>query len=68
MRNPAALIGSSEACRILGISRSTLTYWQLTGRLVPVQSLESGSGRTSQHLWRRTDVEALAASRAEATA
>ena len=63
MRTPAALIGSSEACRILGIPRSTLTYWQLTGRLVPAQSLESGTGRTSQYLWNRADVEALAVSK-----
>jgi predicted site-specific integrase-resolvase len=60
MTTTAALIGSSEVCRILGISRSTLTYWMLTGRIVPAQSLESGSGRTSQHLWARSDVEALA--------
>lgn len=58
MTSPAAeLIGAREACQVAGISRSTLTYWMLTGRLRPAQTIPGPSGRASSHLFARADVE-----------
>ena len=51
----ADLIGAREACEIAGISRSTLTYWMLTGRLTPVHRLP---GATGALLFLRAEVEA----------
>jgi predicted site-specific integrase-resolvase len=54
------LIGSAEACELLGgIDRSTLSRWVAFGKLTPAQQLP---GRNGAFLFRRTDVEALAAS------
>jgi len=56
------LIGSSEACQILGIKRSTLSRWASEDlkpearKLTPAQRL-SPRGPV---LWKRSEVEALA--------
>lgn len=60
---PRDLIGAREACQIIGISRSTLTYWMLTGRLEPAQTID-GPDRAVAHLFDRAAVERLAAERA----
>jgi predicted site-specific integrase-resolvase len=51
------LIGTVEACRILGIDRSTLSRWvnHREPKVRPVMQL-SGDGRM---LFRRADVDAL---------
>jgi len=67
MKTPA-LISSAQACQALGISRSTLTYWILTGRLTPAQTLEAPSGRNTQYLFDPADVDRLARERAQVTA
>lgn len=50
------LIGSKEACQILGKDRATLSRWVATGRLVPAVQLP---GPTGAFLFHRNDVEAL---------
>lgn len=58
MPRPTDLISSSEACRILGIERSTLVRWvQLRRHIRPALKLDGPSGA---YLYRRRDVEALA--------
>lgn len=57
------LIGSTEALGILEIDRSTLSRWVAAGRLTPVTRLSGGA-----FVFRKTDVESLAAERAEPTA
>lgn len=37
--NPPELIGSAEACALLGIDRSTLSRWVKDGRLTPTTKL-----------------------------
>lgn len=55
---PNDLIGSAEACELLGgIDRSTLSRWVAFGKLAPAQQLP---GRNGAFLFRRADVEALA--------
>ena len=58
------LIGSAEACRILRIHPATLTRWAAAGTLKPAHKLP---GKNGAYLFRRADVEALVAERAEAT-
>ena len=48
------LIGTTEACRILGASKSTLYRYEAAGKLTSVQYVEGGKKR-----WRRAEVEAL---------
>lgn len=55
----ADLIGSTEALGILGIDRSTLSRWVAAGRLTPTTRLSGGA-----FVFRRPEVEALAAARA----
>lgn len=57
------LITSREACDLLGISRGTLTYWILKGKVEPAQTLAGPAGAASQHLWDRAEVAALALTR-----
>lgn len=59
MAQTVALIGSREACRILGVDRSTLTRWVQAGRLYPAGRLEGGA-----YLFDPTAIEALAVERA----
>lgn len=51
------LVGSQEACRILGKDRATLSRWVALGRLTPAVQLP---GKTGAFLFNRVDVEALA--------
>lgn len=58
------LIGSAEACELLGgIDRSTLSRWVAFGKLSPAQRLP---GRNGAFLFLRSDVEALANDTAKA--
>ena len=59
-----ALIGSREACERLGISRSSLNYWMLTGRIQPAQTIPGPNARVATHLWDLDVVEQLASERA----
>jgi hypothetical protein len=58
--NQTELISSREACEILGIARSTLTYWMLTGRIEPVQTIPGPGTKAVSHLFDRQTVEQLA--------
>lgn len=54
-----SLVGSTEARELLGgIDRSTLVRWVQLGRIKPAQKLPGPNGA---YLFRRRDVEALAA-------
>lgn len=55
------LIGSTEACRILGIERSTLVRWVQMKWLKPASKLPGPNGA---YLYRRAEIERLAAQRA----
>lgn len=69
MTTPApTLVSSREACQILGISRSTLTYWILTDSLRPAHTLTSASGRATQHLFELEEVRRAAQSRTQPAA
>jgi excisionase family DNA binding protein len=48
------LIDTSEACRILGTSKTTLYRYEDAGRLTSVQYVDGGKKR-----WHREQVEAL---------
>ncbi|MEA1795150.1 helix-turn-helix domain-containing protein [Rhodococcus sp. IC4_135] len=54
-------IGSTEACRLLDVSRATLTRWAKSGVITPAMQLP---GRNGALLFKRDDVEKLAAQRA----
>lgn len=58
-----ALIGSTEASRLLDIDKATLSRWVTSGILHPVHKLP---GRNGAYLFRRADIENLAAERASA--
>jgi len=60
------LMSSREACEALGIKRSTLTYWMLTGRISPAQTIP-GPNRAASHLFSADDVERLSAQRTPET-
>lgn len=55
------VIGTSVACTILGVDRSTVIRWVQSGALQPVQKLGPGTGA---YLFDREAVEALLAERA----
>jgi predicted site-specific integrase-resolvase len=61
MSTESDLIGSTEAFKLLGIDRSTLLRWREAGLLTEVHRLEGPNGA---YLFRRADVEKLAAERA----
>lgn len=54
------LIGTVEAAELLGVERSTLTRWVQLGRIAEATKLPGSRGA---RLFRRSDVEALAADR-----
>jgi len=56
------LIGSAEACQILQIDRSTLSRWVKFGDVDPAMRLSERGAM----LFRRADVERLAAERSSA--
>ena len=55
--NHTDLIGSAEACRILGRDKATLSRWIGDGRLTPVHQLP---GKNGAYVFRRADVDTLA--------
>jgi hypothetical protein len=60
MHKPSDLIGSAEACRVLGdIDRSTLSRWVQLGKLKP--AMRVGDGKRAAFLFHRRDVEKYAA-------
>lgn len=64
MPTPSDLVASFEACQILGgIERSTLVRWVQAGRIKPAAKLPGANGA---YLYRRRDLERLAAKRAAA--
>ncbi len=54
------MIGSKEACRILGIDKATLSRWVTAGQLTPVHKLP---GRNGAYLFDRTNIQGLASAR-----
>ncbi|MBK6602361.1 MAG: helix-turn-helix domain-containing protein [Betaproteobacteria bacterium] len=58
MAQVTELIGSSDACRILGRDKATLSRWVRDGRIRP--AIRSGGHRNSAFLFHRADVEDLA--------
>jgi excisionase family DNA binding protein len=54
-------VGASEAARLLGVDRSTVTRMVLRGQLEPLMRL---SGSTGAYLFRAADITALAEMRA----
>lgn len=57
------LIGTSEAMRILGVSRATLSRWAGAGKIATAGKLEGDRGAL---IFRLDDVEAMAVSLASA--
>lgn len=58
------LIGSAEACELLGIDRATISRWVAAGRLTPAIELP---GRTGTRLFKRADIQALVTEREQAS-
>ena len=52
------LIGSAEACRILGVSRATLTRWAKAGRL---HAIPTGTAANAALIFDRAEVERVKA-------
>lgn len=57
------LIGSTEATRLLRVDKATISRWVASGTLTPAAKLP---GRNGAFLFRRADIESLAAERASA--
>lgn len=55
------LIGSAEARKILQVDKSTLSRWVAAGTVTPIKRF---AGRTGAMIFRRGDIEKLAAVRA----
>ena len=49
---------SAEACRMLGISRRTLTNWIASGKVKPTWT---APGENGQHSWSRLNIVKIAA-------
>ena len=60
---PNDIIGSTEACTILVVDKSTLSRWVAAGRITPVARLPRKNGAL---IFNRSDIDALAAERATA--
>jgi predicted site-specific integrase-resolvase len=56
MPTPPDLIGSAEACELIGVDRSTLSRWVTLGKITPAMRLPSPKGAM---LFKRADVERL---------
>lgn len=54
----SAVILTTEAAQVLGVSKATIQRWAKSGRLEPVGK---GEGLRGALIFRRSDVEALAA-------
>jgi excisionase family DNA binding protein len=57
------LIGSAEACEILGVDRSTLTRWVARGLVEAAQKLP---GENGAYLFRRAEIERAASEQVRA--
>jgi len=55
---PAELIGSTEACRLLGKDKATLSRWVAAGRITP--AARASDKPNGAFLFYRSDVERLA--------
>jgi predicted site-specific integrase-resolvase len=64
MRN-ADLIGSAEACEILGIDRATLVRWIAASKIAKVTKMP---GQTGAYVFERAEIERAAAEQPKATA
>ena len=62
-QSPPDWIGSAEVARKLKISQVTVARWVASGQIEPVHKLP---GKNGAYLFRRADVDALAAERASA--
>lgn len=58
------LIGAAEAAEVIGIDRSTLTRWVAAEKITPALRMPGQSGAM---LFRRAEVQALAAEMAKAS-
>jgi excisionase family DNA binding protein len=62
---PTDLIGTAEACQILGVDKATISRWVADGDILPAHKLPHKNGA---FLFHRADIDALAAQRNEANA
>jgi len=62
MATTLPLIGSAEACELLGIDRSTLSRRVARGEITPAQKLP---GETGPFLFERTEIDRVLADHAE---
>ena len=62
MKLDATLIGSAEAARIMGVDRASFNKWVTRGDIVETFRFP---GATGPRLFRRADIEARAAARAD---
>ena len=60
---PTDLIGTAEVCRLLECNPATVGRWAASGKLPAAHKLP---GKNGAFLFRRADVEKLAAEKAEA--
>ena len=63
-RMPSDLVSKRDAADILGVHLSTVNRMVSDGRLTPAQQI-GGAHRVAMYLFRRRDVERLAAKRAK---
>lgn len=62
---PGEFVGTAESSRILGVHVVTLTRWVAEHQLIPAHKLP---GKNGAYVFRRADIERIAAERAEASA
>ncbi|MCV7102533.1 helix-turn-helix domain-containing protein [Mycobacterium palustre] len=63
MHNQEPFVGAAEACQILRVHATTLGRWTKNGVITPAHKLP---GKNGAYLFKRADVEKLAAERASA--
>jgi excisionase family DNA binding protein len=61
MHNKEPFIGAAESCQLLDCHAATLGRWVKNGTIAPAHKLP---GKNGAYLFRRADVEELAAKRA----
>jgi excisionase family DNA binding protein len=57
---PTDLIGTNEACDILGVDKATISRWVAAGDILPAHKLPHKNGA---FLFHRADIQELAAAR-----
>lgn len=65
MESASDLIGSAESCRILNVHPATLGRWVAAKPPILTPAYQ-GPGKNGAYVFRRADIEELAAQRAEA--